>query len=50
MRLLIDECVPRKLKNYLTEYDCRTVPEAGLAGKRNGELLSFAEQHRYEIF
>lgn len=50
MKVLIDECLPRKIKNHLTEHDCRTVPEAGLAGKRNGELLSHAEQQKYEIF
>jgi hypothetical protein len=43
MRLLLDECVPRKLKNHLPGIECRTVPEAGLAGKKNGELLSLAE-------
>jgi|SRR5579863_7213255 predicted nuclease of predicted toxin-antitoxin system len=50
MRVLIDECLPRRLKNHLSDHDCRTVPEAGLAGKRNGELLSLAEQQEYEIF
>ncbi|MFZ0523977.1 MAG: DUF5615 family PIN-like protein [Candidatus Acidiferrales bacterium] len=50
MKLLIDECLPRKIKNSLTAHECRTVPEAGLAGKRNGELLSLAEELGYEIF
>jgi hypothetical protein len=50
MRVLIDECLPRSLKNHLTDHDCRTVPEAGLAGRRNGELLSLAEQQKYKIF
>jgi predicted nuclease of predicted toxin-antitoxin system len=50
MKVLIDECLPRRLKNHLTDHDCRTVPEAGLSGKRNGELLSLAEQQKYEIF
>jgi hypothetical protein len=50
MRVLIDECLPRRLKKHLVGYDCRTAPEAGLAGKRNGELLSIAQQQKYEIF
>ena len=50
MKLLIDECLPRKIKNSLAVHDCRTVPEAGLAGKRNGELISLAEELGYEIF
>jgi len=39
MRILIDECLPRKLKHELPEHDARTVPEMGWAGKKNGELL-----------
>jgi hypothetical protein len=50
MKVLIDECLPRKIKNHLTEHDCGTVPEAGLAGKRNGELLSHAEQKSTRFF
>jgi Domain of unknown function (DUF5615) len=50
MRLLLDECVPRKFKNALPGHDCRTVPEEGLAGRRNGELLSLAEKSGFEVF
>jgi hypothetical protein len=42
MKVLIDECVPRKFKSSLRPHDCQTVPEAGLAGKKNGELLALA--------
>lgn len=50
MKLLIDECVPRKFRNMLPGHDCRTVPEEGLAGKKNGELLSLAEKSGFEVF
>lgn len=50
MRLLLDECVPRKFQNALAGRDCRTVPEEGLAGKKNGELLSLAEKLSFEVF
>jgi predicted nuclease of predicted toxin-antitoxin system len=43
MRLLLDECIPRKLKAYLSGHECRTTLEAGWAGKKNGELLTLAE-------
>ena len=39
MRLLLDECLPRKLKNHLPEHECSTVPEQGWAGKKNRELF-----------
>jgi predicted nuclease of predicted toxin-antitoxin system len=50
MKVLIDECIPRKIKRSLPGHECQTVPEAGLAGKTNGELLSLAERHRFEVF
>ena len=45
MKVLIDECAPRALKKLVTDHGhvCRTVQEAGWAGKQNGELLSLAE-------
>jgi predicted nuclease of predicted toxin-antitoxin system len=42
MRVLLDECLPRKLKNDLPGHAARTVPEMGWAGKKNGELLQLA--------
>ena len=50
MKILLDECIPRKFKNSLAGHECLTVPEAGLAGKKNGELLSIAEHQGYTIF
>lgn len=40
MRILLDECLPRALKKSLSpEHDVWTVPEAGYAGLKNGQLL-----------
>lgn len=39
MKLLLDECLPKKLKEEFQEHNVMTVPEAGFAGKKNGELL-----------
>ena len=50
MRLLLDECIPRKLKNSFFRHDCRTAPEEGWAGKTNGELLYLAEKAGYQVF
>jgi hypothetical protein len=49
-RLLLDECIPRKFKSHLSGYECLTVPEAGWAGKKNGELLSLAEEAGFQVF
>lgn len=42
MRVLLDECVPRKLGRELPGHDVRTVAEMGWAGTRNGPLLRLA--------
>src|SRR3954467_9863017 len=39
MRLLLDECVPRRLRRQLPGHEISTVVEMGWSGKRNGELL-----------
>jgi hypothetical protein len=43
MRLLLDECVPRRLKRDLLLHDVLTVAEAGWAGLKNGALLRAAD-------
>jgi hypothetical protein len=42
MRVLLDECLPRKLKADLPEHEVRTVQEEGWAGLKNGALLKVA--------
>jgi predicted nuclease of predicted toxin-antitoxin system len=50
MKVLLDECIPRKLKNALPDHECHTVPEAGFAGQKNGLLLSLAEAAGFDLF
>jgi predicted nuclease of predicted toxin-antitoxin system len=42
MRLLLDECVPRALRNDIPGHEVKTVAELGWAGVKNGELLQLA--------
>ena len=49
MRILLDECLPKRLKRDLAGHDARTVPEMGWASKRNGELLTLA-QADFDVF
>ena len=49
MRVLLDECVPRKLKKALTGHEVKTVAESGWAGRKNGDLLRLA-QERFDVF
>lgn len=50
MKLLLDECVPRKLKFMFVAagHRCETVRDAGFGGKTNGELLTLAES-RFDV-
>src|SRR5437667_1081666 len=49
MRVLLDERLPRKLKHNLPGHDMKTVPEAGWAGIKNGNLLRLAEAN-FDVF
>jgi predicted nuclease of predicted toxin-antitoxin system len=49
MRVLLDECLPKRLKKHLPGHETWTVPEAGWAGKKNGELLRVADG-KFEAF
>jgi|GEM_PF-1491410 hypothetical protein len=42
MRVLLDECVPRALRNDIPGHEVKTVAEVGWAGVKNGDLLRFA--------
>ncbi|MBW3635749.1 MAG: DUF5615 family PIN-like protein [Armatimonadetes bacterium] len=45
MRVLLDECLPRKLKREFVNCAVSTVAEMGWAGKKNGELMKAAHGH-----
>jgi hypothetical protein len=42
MRILLDECVPRRFRQELPEHEVRTVPEMGWASFKNRVLLAAA--------
>jgi Domain of unknown function (DUF5615) len=45
--VLLDECVDRRLAADIQGHDVKTVPEAGWAAVKNGDLLSRA-QHEFD--
>ncbi len=49
MRILLDECLPRKLKRELLPHTAMTVTEIGWSGIKNGALLRLAET-QFDIF
>lgn len=49
MRILIDECVPRRLRRELTGHDVHNVPDMSWSGKKNGELLQLMAGQNFEV-
>ena len=49
MKILIDESLPRYLKQVLHEHDSFTVQEMGWSGVKNGLLLARAEE-QFDVF
>lgn len=43
MRVLLDECIPRKLRDELPGHDVKTIAEMKWTGTKNGDLLKLAE-------
>jgi predicted nuclease of predicted toxin-antitoxin system len=50
MRILIDECIDERLRNAFPGHECQTARYAGLAGFKNGELLTAAEKANFNVF
>ncbi|PHM06546.1 DUF5615 family PIN-like protein [Nostoc sp. 'Peltigera malacea cyanobiont' DB3992] len=49
MKLLLDECIDRKLAREFVRYEVKTVPQMGWAGVKNGQLLALAEAD-FDVF
>jgi hypothetical protein len=49
VKLLLDECIDRRLAKDLEGHDVKTVPQMGWAGIKNGALLALAEQE-FDVF
>jgi predicted nuclease of predicted toxin-antitoxin system len=49
MRVILDECLPKRLARELPGHEVTTVPAAGWAGVVNGELLRRIAGN-YEVF
>ncbi len=50
MKLLLDECIDRRLAKDLERHDVKTVPQMGWAGIKNGALLTLAEKEFFDVF
>jgi predicted nuclease of predicted toxin-antitoxin system len=49
MKILLDECITKRLKIYLDDFDVFTVRELGLSGVKNGKLMTYCVENDYDI-
>jgi predicted nuclease of predicted toxin-antitoxin system len=49
MKILLDECVTKRLKKYLEEFEVFTVTELGLSGIKNGKLMTYCVENKFDI-
>jgi predicted nuclease of predicted toxin-antitoxin system len=49
MKLLLDECTPKRLRNDFHGLEVQTVEDVGLKGVLNGELLRAAIAEQFDV-
>ena len=49
MKILLDECVTKRLKAHLISHDVSAVKDQGCTGLKNGELMAAAAEKRFDI-
>jgi predicted nuclease of predicted toxin-antitoxin system len=49
MKILLDECIDRRLARELVDYEIKTVPQMGWAGIKDGQLLVLAAAE-FDVF
>ncbi len=50
MKILLDECLPVRLKKLLKEFDVFSVSEMGWKSLENGNLLKAAVENNFDVF
>jgi hypothetical protein len=48
LKILLDECVPKKLARDIVGHECATVASMGWRGVKNGELLRRITNERFD--
>ena len=49
MKVLLDECVTKRLKSYLKDFEVHSVVEMGWSGVKNGKLMSLCVIHHFDM-
>lgn len=49
MKILLDECVTKRLKSHLDMFETFTVHELNLGGMKNGKLMTYCSENQFDI-
>ena len=49
MKILLDECVTKRLKIHLQEFEVSTVRELDLSGIKNGKLMTYCAENSFDV-
>jgi predicted nuclease of predicted toxin-antitoxin system len=49
MKILLDECVPQRLRNHFPGHECQSAQYADFPGLENGDLLRAAEAAKFGV-
>ncbi len=49
MKILLDECMTKKVKAHLLEFEVHTLNDMGWSGLKNGTLLKVAVEQAFDI-
>jgi predicted nuclease of predicted toxin-antitoxin system len=49
MKILLDECITKRLKKHLEEFEVFTVRELDLGGTKNGKLMTYCVENNFDL-
>lgn len=50
MKILLDECITKRLKKYFENHLVLTVSDCDWSGTKNGALMRLCEENNFDIF
>lgn len=50
MKIIVDECLPKRVTSFFEEHEAYTVPQIGLSGTKDTELLEELHSKGIDIF
>ncbi len=49
MKILLDECITKRLKLHLQDFEVFSVHELNLSGIKNGKLMTYCSENNFDI-